>query len=1227
MADYTDYIVQGALARGLDPKKALYTVDTEGGRSGRTGDSGTSFGPFQMHVGGTLPGTTAKGLGDEMLARGLNPQNPYQSIDYALDYAAAHGGFSPNIWHGLRRGGGAQPQGYDPSIGATRINVQKDIPPEADNSLLLYAGILDALGGESGKEDTSKPAIGTLQADTAGQPTPGAPARTKPEQGDELLNAIKDHLDQTHPPNQLSGQPIPGIPGLAEAGAQTAPKPSTIPGDFIEPPAQGQPAPPMPQQMAPPQTAPPQQQPTPQVPVPQQQSPQMAGLYDGVLNALKQFNPIGSAQAGETPKPAPSPSVPAPQPPNPPGYVAPSAGPVQSGNPIDSILRGLSTSPMVGPGMELLREYLQGPETTKGPGENETSLDKILTTAGVTPPASTDIQQAQAEQAAGQLPRKPIVGVGEGGELTGRLPELAEAVMSALAGPVPGGALGAGPSILRGGRRVPPPRVEPPRIGQSTDVRPFAEGGGPPAIPPTGVARVPGAEPPPEFGLADVTTTVSEPRAPKGDANESAPVKEMRLEAMHQTQDKLFQNWTQISSFQNRLLKKITRGMPRLSGEQKLQIERYLEWQPGMPEVAIDGTAKRIADEVIKPMREQAARDYAYLKKEGATENLPDNVLDDLTEGYLHRMRAPQGMERHPFEPFGGVRGLRRSTSSMKGRKFYVLQDMHGERHLYEGDVPAPYGTKMKDDYGTEVAEVRRATTEEIEKNTDVRYMHDPLLASLQNMSQLRIARKNFDLLHKDILPDLEASGLTTTDAVAARRLGMQPVQVPSLNGRFFERRLANAIDDFYKTPSIVHDEMLGAFHWLGDINRAAIYTLFLNPFAHMRNVASDYALARGDLWWNPRSYAQWSGHIKDAFTDVMRDSKFYHDVMKAGGSLMGASNETRVMYQALVNRARDDMTKLPFMDAVAKQTGVWKSAKQMAEAIWEKSQSFMWGFHDMLLLARTREIMARERLPIEQAVQKAERFIADYRVPASVGEGSLRLSQPSARMLSRIMQDRSVTVFGRYHYNKLKAIGNTIGDAYRAMTRAGIPMNQRVEAMGRLGTMLMWSTVYSGGINWILQQVTGAEDTRFSIPGAMGIPANMARVGDDLIFKQDMGQAAYDFWNGLMSIVTPMPLVLEVFEQAMNRPYPFSNSAIRPEGSSVPGGAIKSGAHAIKTLLPPVGDVLDPRSMFRSTTGISLPPEDIDAIKAGAERKQGRARRYLQRRDPLESAIGQVLQ
>jgi hypothetical protein len=73
-----NYIRQGARQRGLDPRAVGAVALSEGGlRYGAVGDAGTSFGPFQLHVGGALP-----------QGRGASWANSPAGIDYALDQIA-----------------------------------------------------------------------------------------------------------------------------------------------------------------------------------------------------------------------------------------------------------------------------------------------------------------------------------------------------------------------------------------------------------------------------------------------------------------------------------------------------------------------------------------------------------------------------------------------------------------------------------------------------------------------------------------------------------------------------------------------------------------------------------------------------------------------------------------------------------------------------------------------------------------------------------------------------------------------------------------------------------------------------------------------------------------------------------------------------------------------------------------------------------------------------------
>lgn len=76
---WTQWIYADAPQYGIDPE-AAWAISTHEGLSGGVGDHGTSFGPFQLHVGGALP-----------RGRGRKWAESRAGVDYALSQMAKSG--------------------------------------------------------------------------------------------------------------------------------------------------------------------------------------------------------------------------------------------------------------------------------------------------------------------------------------------------------------------------------------------------------------------------------------------------------------------------------------------------------------------------------------------------------------------------------------------------------------------------------------------------------------------------------------------------------------------------------------------------------------------------------------------------------------------------------------------------------------------------------------------------------------------------------------------------------------------------------------------------------------------------------------------------------------------------------------------------------------------------------------------------------------------------------
>ena len=108
--EHESYIRSSAAALGIDPNIAVAVARSEGLGGRYAGDRGSSFGDFQLHVGGRAGGGNAvSGLGDEFQRQtGLDPSDPsnWRAMDlFALRWAKTHGWGAWHGWHGSSMAG------------------------------------------------------------------------------------------------------------------------------------------------------------------------------------------------------------------------------------------------------------------------------------------------------------------------------------------------------------------------------------------------------------------------------------------------------------------------------------------------------------------------------------------------------------------------------------------------------------------------------------------------------------------------------------------------------------------------------------------------------------------------------------------------------------------------------------------------------------------------------------------------------------------------------------------------------------------------------------------------------------------------------------------------------------------------------------------------------------------------------------------------------------------
>lgn len=203
-------IVLAARQAGVDPEAALRVASAEGGiKFGAVGDHGTSFGPFQLHVGGALP----KGK-DAAWA------NSAEGIKYALQQMAASGAKGKT--------------GRD-AVASIVQNFERPAAPGAEIERALGASIPGYKGVKGSLPNTPTSAIGAASDLSTALSGGGDPKQALLG----LLSQRQTALSQGQDVNPL--QFLQGLQSLG-GGTPQAPKGSLDPGGSLAPPRSGTPA-------------------------------------------------------------------------------------------------------------------------------------------------------------------------------------------------------------------------------------------------------------------------------------------------------------------------------------------------------------------------------------------------------------------------------------------------------------------------------------------------------------------------------------------------------------------------------------------------------------------------------------------------------------------------------------------------------------------------------------------------------------------------------------------------------------------------------------------------------------------------------------------------------------------------------------------------------------------------------------------------------------------------
>lgn len=538
---------------------------------------------------------------------------------------------------------------------------------------------------------------------------------------------------------------------------------------------------------------------------------------------------------------------------------------------------------------------------------------------------------------------------------------------------------------------------------------------------------------------------------------------------------------TDIQSMQRELQTKNTLG-------DELDKKFYLKKED--ENIKLSDEEQKLYDQHVKPLAEEERALYEKARALGA------ETAEPVSESYVHRIVKGKGhyLDKYDTEfgedeniGFGKpTRSLSQSTSALEEAQFHALEDSQGNRQFKIGEIPQGYkaGDKWTDEGGKEWT-IKRAKTEEIEKNTELQYYKSAIGNTEDNIRRLEKTIRNIEFLN-DLKGDMEKTKLGVPPSAADHPPGYQQVSVPQLRGWSFDPRVAEVLNDIYDR---------GGDSLLGRINNVLIKGMFLNPIPHVENVFYDYLASRG---WKNAKAIKGADYINQGIKDVKEFSPEYLDVLKRGGALKLPAVWKADFFNQMEKQFISEMQDSKEGVDLAKSWG-FDSLPHLADSVFNSTQKALWGSGDAFLMAKIRELKD-SGMSTDKAIEEAQKHIVDYRIPPRVGETIL--GPELSRMLSKSLQGNGIVVFTRYHFGLFKSLGNMVSELASGIK--GMDAAKTSQAAGQLFATYFLLSVVNPAIANMWGSITGQKE-KMRNPGVTGL---MGAIGNYISGKKSLGQA-----------------------------------------------------------------------------------------------------------------------
>jgi predicted transcriptional regulator len=423
---------------------------------------------------------------------------------------------------------------------------------------------------------------------------------------------------------------------------------------------------------------------------------------------------------------------------------------------------------------------------------------------------------------------------------------------------------------------------------------------------------------------------------------------------------------------------------------------------------------------------------FSEKEKPGWKDTIKKFFSNDTPMGDKIADQADAAIERKVYQlDDGRVVEIHRQSEDVKTPKRDIKKGTeiwewkNGDKKLigHTDDLQFKLGDKVILRDGKEATMVT-GNVRDIEQHSTYKYSHDPFLSqALARMGLRKMVRE------AEAVENLKKSELF-------KQVGHGPDQplkdlpkgwvvpsnidrIPQLRGWHFDPKTAAIISDFAK----VWDNTMYM-----KLSNALVKNMMLNPIPHMFNEVMHLWNARGFTGWvDPRRLGMFADTARVAWRDVGNQTQFYRDIMREGGSILGADPRNKNYFDTIQKEASKQMFGTPEMQrsmtGLAKKLGT--SVGDLYNGISDASQKAMWFTRDVMYVQLVREIMARQeksgnKMTLKEAIDQAERHMPNYRLPSEV---------LGSRAVSQVLRDPRISMFSRYHYGMVKSLVNTIKD------------------------------------------------------------------------------------------------------------------------------------------------------------------------------------------------------